>query len=1366
MTTKAIITRRGFPQSDAIAASAAAEAEVMGLRVEHRLPQGLLVRGEEDQYDRLAKQGYRVKLLRDTNVMDVGAYRIDTEGTLPRVPARHEVPREQRASWPHHLVQLAAPPQEEWIRAIEARGVNVVEPISAYGLFVVGLPEQVKALENLDFVEWTGLFKPAYRISPSLLGMRGRIRNVNVGVYPEEAAGVVREGIERAGGEIVGEWRQVSAYRDAFHVLLAELDAAALPAVAALPPVRWVELQGPDVLYDERSSQIVAEALNNAAPPNTGPVTGYQANLTSLGLSGAGVTIGIVDTGVDTHNNATMHADLAGRLAFFVDASGGGTTVDMNGHGTHVAGIAAGNAATGDADPQGFLLGQGVAPGAQFGSVNAISTGGPFMLDNTRVLNVVSNGGSVMNNSWGASGVGAGYTSRSQTYDQRVRDPDPATAGLEHLVVVSAAGNEGGAATTIGEPWECKNPIVVGNSLNFRPGELFPSDDIRGISGTSSRGPAVDTRVLPTVVAPGTNIVSARSTVDTDPVTPGAQRPRTAYTDTGATVHANHTALSGTSMATPHVAGVCALLTEWWRNRTGGRNPSPALLKALLVNGAEDLAGGENWRCVNSNATDKAAWSLQSGSIFQRTIPFVPAALVEGNTTLTQVAALANINAAGRWFFDGGTNTLFVRTSGSNSPGANSVPLLHARDTQALANLPNGDQGWGRVSLENMLLQAPDSDRGPRIFSDQRHAFDAGGQEFTIRVAPVNTGPQAVMRITLAWTDAAGAVNANPALVNDLDLEVTELGTGNVYQGNVFAGGVSTTGGAFDDRNNVECVYVQNPAGTYEVTVIAANIAASALPGGVSPWQDFALVIENAEVPAAEPVSVVPVIDRSGSMVSAGYVDVTRTSSKQFVDLMGVDDQLGVVSFGSTSTVEYPTGPNPALQTITGQPVRDAAKAEIDGIVFGGCTFMGAGINAARDLLAPAAAGSRAMVLLSDGFDNKGCDPGNAAKPSAMDAAGGLPAGMPVYTCAMGPASDQALLEQIADATDGRYYYMPTIDDLFEIYNYIRGQVTGDSLVVNESALASRSRVAAFVDALATEATFAVAWGDPTLRYVRGAPRTTREISVRLRDPQGRLLHAGDSYVRRIVGDGYVVFKLREPMPGEWQVEVETARAEHTRYTVGGFVRSPLRLLVALRPVRIATGTPLQVSTRVFDGTRPLSGYRASVRVVRPGLGIPALLQKHRAQLRDIKAVRVPGGDALPPDLAKLTALRSKLLKEGKPDLFASAAGSVALRPASAADLPRIDFPASFHRLSIPGTPRAVPAGRPAELVTAPTGVSGPIAAVARPGSPTLSAGGLVGQFRDTTEPGSYNVAVNVSGTSPASGARFVRKELVSVLIR
>ena len=428
-----------------------------------------------------------------------------------------------------------------------------------------------------------------------------------------------------------------------------------------------------------------------------------------------------------------------------------------------------------------------------------------------------------MNNSWAMNG--STYGANDRTVDLGVRDALPTAAGGTPLLIVFSAGNRGPNAGTVTK--NPKNAILVGNSLNFRPGERAPADDIRGIATGSSRGPAADGRLFPTVIAPGTDIISAYSPVG---LQPGP------YTDTGGNVHPAHTAMSGTSMASPHVAGAAAILIDWWRQTRNGATPSPALVKTLLLASTESVQGG---------------------------------------------------------------------------PGV----------AGGLGIEPSNNVGWGRVSLENALLQAPASDRGPKVFLDQRHAFTATGQEFVIRLAAAD--PARPFRVALTWTDAPGGVGANPALVNDLDLEVREVATGTTYLGNVFAGGFSAPGGVADSLNNTEVVAIANPSGVYEVTIVAATVAASARPDIATPWQDFALVIDNAELAAADPVNVVTVLDRSSSMETFGYVDVTRQTSRQFIDLMSVDDTVGVVSFGDSGVEEYPGTGGPAL--ITGQPVRDAA---------------------------------------------------------------------------------------------------------------------------------------------------------------------------------------------------------------------------------------------------------------------------------------------------------------------------------------------------------------------------------------------------------------------------------------------------------
>jgi hypothetical protein len=347
---------------------------------------------------------------------------------------------------------------------------------------------------------------------------------------------------------------------------------------------------------------------------------------------------------------------------------------------------------------------------------------------------------------------------------------------------------------------------------------------------------------------------------------------------------------------------------------------------------------------------------------------------------------------------------------------------------------------------------------------------------------------------------------------------------------------------------------------------------------------------------------------------------------------------------------------------------------------------------------------------MSDGYDNKGCDPGNPAKPSAVQATGMLPAGLRVYSCAMGPTADQALLEQIATTTGGRYYFMPTIDDLFEIYNYIRGQVTGDGVIVNESGTASTRRIAAVVDRLAKRATFTVAWADKALKLVPREPRRRKEIAIRLRDPGGRLLHPDDSRVRHTVGDGYAVFDVPEAAPGRWHVEIATLEGVHTRYTVGGFVDSPLRL--ALRaPSSIAAGSPLDVAVRVLVNKRAITGLVPRARAAAPRRGVDRLLSELKDQLAQVRPPKVPGGDTVPKPLAQLVTLRDQLLDKGESDIFARAARKMAMKPQ-------------------PGDPRV-----------------------------------FTGRMPHTGERGSHNVVVTVTGSAPAAG-RYIRKELASVLVR
>jgi subtilisin family serine protease len=1322
MSNKALITRRPATTTERLTASVLPALQTTGVISEADTPAGVLVRGTDAQFEQLEAAGFRVKLLPDTNLLRIGRYTIDVETNAePDVPRELDLAATELPAWPHHLVQLAGPPLDPWVRAIEARGIDVVEPVSGYALFVSAPADAVTALRDLPFVVWTGPLKPAYRISSDA---RANPEYVSVGVYPRSEAAAVRTQIDALGARILEEARQPAVYGGEYAIF--RVQGAGIEALARVPYVRWVEpvqRMEPD---GERESQILAENFDTAAAPATAPLPGYQSWLTQVGVDGSGVTIAIVDSGVDANaNNATAvaHADLRGRQAAFVDYTGGAGVTDTNGHGTHVAGIALGNAATGQTEaaaPANFLWGQGVAPGARYVTQNFLDgNASPQPSFATLAEDAVGNGAQVMNNSWGGTNAGGdGYIAQCREVDLAVRDPNATTAALESLAVVFSAGNAGGRPQSLTIPHEAKNAIIVGNSLTSRAGQGFPSEDIRGIAGTSSRGPAVDTRILPTIVAPGTNVSAAfsRTASRATPI-PGTGSPDPA--NPGVTID-QYTSLTGTSMAAPHVSGACAVITEWWRNRTGGKTPSPAMLKALLVNSAENLAGGENWRSLNAVQLDKDQWAPDTAAnVFRRQLTFVPNAVVEGNTLLTPVANAAAIVSAGQWAFDATTNRLLVRMLGNGSPGSLIATNLEARDSQPLAHIPNNDQGWGRLSLNNILLQSPASDRGPAIYSDQRHAFTADAQELLIKVAPTDTNRP--LRITLAWTDAAGSANTNPARMNDLDLEVKEINTGRIFKGNVFQGGFSATGGSFDSRNNVECVYIRQPLGVYEVRVIAAFLVASANPTITSDWQDFALVIDNADVPDAAPVSIATVLDRSGSMTFFDYVDITRICTRQAIDLMGIGDHVGLVSFGDDARVEFPAS-GTAVEEITGQPIKDTAMDAVNAIAFGGCTAMGDGIASAATLLNTAPS-PRAIVLFSDGYDNKGCAPAGSPRPSALDAAQALPADVRLFSCAMGPASDQPLLESLATATSGRYYFMPAIDELFEVYNYIRGQVSGTSIVVNQQGQASTSRVPAFIDAGARAATFSVAWADPALRAVTGTPLKPDHVGIRLIDPRGRVVPDYASFVRRHVADRFVVCRIEDPAPGRWHLQVETMERTHVSYTAGVFVDSPVRLVIAAYPRRVKVGDVVQVGAIVLDEGTPFAPARAAVSISAPRLGLRQEVRRWRRELNKLDPPPM-SADTLPVDVARLAMLKAQ---SNNREIFA--------RHSTATRTSRARFPWD----------KALPRGRAAVRID--PGVATQVAEV-RP-----------------AQAGSYNVTVTASGVTP-SGMRFVRTDRIAFVAR
>ncbi|MET7311286.1 S8 family serine peptidase [Streptomyces sp. NPDC005571] len=254
------------------------------------------------------------------------------------------------------------------------------------------------------------------------------------------------------------------------------------------------------------------------------------------GDTGQGVDVAVLDTGIDAE-----HPDLAGQIAASQSFVPEEDVTDRHGHGTHVASTIAGTGAASDGKEK------GVAPGADL-----------------HIGKVLSNAGSGAE-SWVLAGMEwAAVDQHADIINMSLGNPtpsdgtDPLSAAVDRLsaetgaLFVVAAGNTG-TDQSIGGPGAADAALTVG--------AVDSSDDVAWFS---SQGPRVDGALKPEISAPGVDVLAARSQ----------------YAQFG---EGSYLTFSGTSQATPHVAGAAALLAATHPGLTGSQ------LKDLLVSSSKQL---------------------------------------------------------------------------------------------------------------------------------------------------------------------------------------------------------------------------------------------------------------------------------------------------------------------------------------------------------------------------------------------------------------------------------------------------------------------------------------------------------------------------------------------------------------------------------------------------------------------------------------------------------------------------------------------------------------------------------------------------------------------------------------------------------
>lgn len=695
----------------------------------------------------------------------------------------------------YYIVQFKGSVKDEWKNEITSFGAEITNSYIPNYAFITKMNGPTKEkVEELSFVNWVGIYQPAFKIPPELLNQslvnKDEPTQLAIKVFDEENCNIIATKLVSDYGITLIDIVQEIGYGYIYIEVQSPQVIKVVKVIANISFVEWVEEYYKPIFFNDWSRWIsqsnnkfgMRQSSNDWQPWSTAngkTIDPAYVPIFAKGIDGTGQIVGVADTGLDydncyfkdpnntpinfnafvtafTDNNGygEKHRKIKGYQSVYANKSD-----DFTGHGTHVCGTIAGDQIPSFQNNTTIDQGDGIAPKAKL----LIQDKEPLTVAgisastlHNMLLWAYSGGARIHSNSWG--GTLSGYDFLSQECDRFMWE-------YKDFLLLFAVGNDGQAKSTA----TAKSVVTVGATesgdgyTNLQPpssdcppncttiqttqvnqitqinqeevwnsSESY-SDDIDIVAYFSSKGPGANGLLKPNVCAPGgANIWSADSDGD---------------------ITTNNCAIDykeGTSMSTPLVAGLSALIRQylvegWYGNGTKGSAssiiPSGAFMKAMLI------------------------------------------------------ASTRNIDAA------------YTNYDSSNPPNS----------TKHSINVPDNEQGWGRIVLDDVLYFNGDSKK--LQFRNSDYVGYGQGKSYKIFVG---TGQS--LKIVLSYSDYPSTPESNGALVNDLDLTVS--GPSGTFKGNIFNNGFSVPFyGSYDHINPDEVVWIKTPeGGYYTITVKGTKV--------------------------------------------------------------------------------------------------------------------------------------------------------------------------------------------------------------------------------------------------------------------------------------------------------------------------------------------------------------------------------------------------------------------------------------------------------------------------------------------------------------------------------------------------------------